>query len=181
MDENIVQLFIIKELIPFYSIAFAVNMAFGFWDSLREIHVNNFDEMANEKNQSFENALKINNIKPNESNSCRDDFKKIVKDKKKSLDMISNVGKFFCGIMCLILAFLIAYVGMYPDTSWSFQFTLLSILGSALPFSLMMLASFLYCKKSLSDINNSTNNQIKGMISLIRNLSDNYQTPSDLT
>jgi hypothetical protein len=172
MNEDIISLFLLKELIPFYSIAFAVNMAFGFWDSLRDVHIKKFDKMSKDKTDSFKNALKINK---SDNNSCLDEFKKEISTKKENLESISIYGKFACGVMCIFIAASIAYIGMYPDSTLNFTFTILSVIGSLLPFSLMMVTSSLYSKKSLAMINDASENQIKGMRSVISGLSNNYQ------
>ncbi|MEZ8486122.1 hypothetical protein [Vibrio splendidus] len=175
MSEETVLLFQLKELIPFYSIAFAVNMAFGFWDSLRDTHIKQFDELSKQKNESFANALKIQGSKPNE---CLDEFKSKVSNKKRNLEKISSMGKVGCGFMCIIMSALIAYVGMYVDTKVSFNLTIFTILGSILPFSIMMLTSYFYSKKSLSDIEKSTEDQIKGMNSVLNGVAGAYQPES---
>lgn len=170
MDD--VPLFLLKELIPFYSIAFAVNMAFGFWDSLRDVHIKKFDDMSKEKTNSFIEALKINKTT---SNSCLDEFKAEISTKKRNLEKISDYGKIFCGLMCIFISLFIAYVGMYPRSSLDFTFTLSSIIGCLLPFSIMMFASSVYSKKSLGYIHDAAENQIKGMKSVVDNMGANYQ------
>lgn len=172
--DDVASLFLLKELIPFYSIAFAVNMAFGFWDTLRDVHIKKFDDMSKEKTNSFENALKINKAK---NNSCLDDFKKEIVTKKRNLQKISICGKAACGLMCIFISFSIAYIGMYPLITLGFVFTMSSVIGSLLPFSVMMFTSSFYSKKSLSNINNSAEHQLKGMISVLDGVSDNYGAP----
>lgn len=169
-------LFKLKELIPFYSIAFAINMAFSFWDSLRESNIRCFDEMYRQKNSDFENALVVNKVDAKAGNSCRDSFKSSVQGKKQVLVRISNIGKYLCGVTCLILAFSIAYIGMYTGTSLTFKFTIFTIVGSISSFSLMMLCSYSYRVYSLRNISEATDNQIKGMESVIVSLTENYQS-----
>jgi len=175
-QEVTIHLFVLKELIPFYSIAFAVNMAFGFWDSLRQRNIKQFDEMSKVQVASFENALKINKAK---NNSCLDEFKSKVSDKKNYLNMISSVGKFSCGVMCSLLIVSIAYIGMYPDTKFIFMYTIFSVVGSLLPFSTMMLVSSIYCKSSLKSIQERAENQIDGMRSVISDINNNYNKLTD--
>ena len=172
MSEESEVLFILKELIPFYSIAFAVNMAFGFWDSLRDVYIKKFEILSLEKNESFSNALKIQGSKPNQ---CLEDFKTTVDTKKQTLNKISIMGKFGCAFMCLILATSIAYLGMYTDTEMPFYFTTFTIIGSVLPFTIMMLASCIYSKVSLSDIDKTTKEQLKGMKSVLDDATDAYR------